>query len=132
MAKDLISCIGQIQSVATGLSGVSDPGHAALDSISNSIFALTEPAGGTLQPTANFAKGLHDIRILIACKIDDYARYRATLIPLIESFYTALRADVTLAATCDTITGISYTFGQTQHGTYPVYGAVFTIGVKIQ
>ena len=131
MAKTLTDCITQIQTTITSISGVSDPGHAGLDSISDNIFAITEPASGEMAVDV-IGKKLHDIRILVGCKIDDYPKNRTALIGLVESVHAALTSDLTLNGTAQAITGpITYTFGPTQHGSYPIYGAIFTVPVKI-
>jgi len=132
MAKALDDCMTQIQTVTVALSGVTDPGYDITQSLAAGIYAITEPLSGVFTPDQNFRKGLHNIQCRVFCPVDDYPRYRATLAALVESVYDAIRADVTLAGTCDTITSIGYNYGPGAFGSYPVYGATFSIGVKIQ
>jgi len=132
MAKNLTDCIADIQATVVAISGISDPGHGIIDSLDNGTFVVTEPADGNFTPSETFRKGVHVIRCSVFVKEDDYPRYRAALIGFVESIYDALRADVTLGGTCDTMTTIDYSYGPSKFGPYPVYGPVFTIGVKIQ
>lgn len=132
MAKTLTDCIADIQSTVAALTGVTDIGYDITQSIAPGIYALTEPGDGEFTPDQNFRKGLHTITCKIFCPDEDYPRYRSALTALVESTYDALRADITLGGTCDTITDISYRYGPAKFGPYPVYGATFSVGVKIQ
>lgn len=132
MAVTIADAVAQLQTLARGMAGIVEAPEFVPESANQFPFAISYANSGSVSfPSKGWAIGQHElVTELHFSRISLPAAIEQSL-PYFETFIDLIIADPKLNGTIDTVTGVSYEFGQLEYNGTKTLGWLFRIGCKL-